>query len=68
MEDQRPPESNDPLIIGKEYDLWRDGQYIGQANFWDDQNIGECFIAKTLSPEGEVQNLVFIADKWKLSK
>jgi hypothetical protein len=34
----------DFLIYGKEYDLFRDGQYVGSAVWTDDDNIGEIFI------------------------
>ena len=34
---------NHLLIYGKEYDLWREGKYIGSAFYVDDENIGDCF-------------------------
>jgi hypothetical protein len=50
----------DFLIYGKEYDLFRDGQYIGSAVWTDDNNIGDSFIQ--VQPNGE--KLVFVADEW----
>ncbi len=50
----------DFLIYGKEYDLFRDGQYIGSAVWTDDNNIGDSFIQ--VQPNGD--NLVFVADEW----
>ncbi len=51
---------NDLLIYGKEYKLYRDGEFIGVATFTDDENIGESFI-KVLE---NGTNHVFIADEW----
>ena len=53
--------SNDLLIYGCNYKLWRDEKYLGIATWVDDENIGEAFIQKN----GD-ENLVFIADQWKL--
>jgi hypothetical protein len=50
----------DFLIYGKEYDLFRDGKYIGSAVWTDDDNIGEEFIQ--VQPNGD--KLVFVADEW----
>jgi hypothetical protein len=50
----------DFLIYGKEYNLFRDGEYIGSAVWTDDENVGDKFI-KVL-PNG--YNLVFEADEW----
>ena len=50
----------DFLIYGKEYDLFRDGKYIGSAVWTDDDNIGDAFIKK--QPNGD--NLVFTSDEW----
>jgi hypothetical protein len=52
---------NHLLIYGKEYDLWREGKYIGSAFYVDDENIGDCFQKENYY--GEIE--VFIADEWK---
>jgi hypothetical protein len=52
----------DFLIYGKEYHLWRDGEYLGTAIWTDDENIGDAFIK--VQPNG--RNLVFVADEWEL--
>lgn len=56
----------DFLIYGKEYHLWRDGQYLGFAKYVDDENIGEAFIKEGVTDEGFICNQVFCADEWKL--
>lgn len=51
----------DLRIYGKEYHLWRDGEYLGTAVWVDDPNIGESFIKKD---EDDIIT-VFIADEWE---
>jgi len=53
---------NDLLIYGKEYDLWREGKYIGSAIWTDDENIGDSFLKE--NDKGGFD--VYIADEWKL--
>lgn len=57
--------NNPELIPGREYDLWRDGEYIGIATFVKDNNMSG-FVQKVEDPEYGVINEVFIADKWEL--
>lgn len=54
----------DLLIYGKEYDLFRDGKYIGVAVWTDDENIGDSFIQ--VQPNGD--RLVFEANEWIFKK
>lgn len=58
----------EPLIFGVEYNLWRDGDYIGRAVWTDDKNIGPSFIGKSDDELGNSINEVYIADKWELTK
>lgn len=51
----------DLRIYGKEYHLWRDGEYLGTAVWVDDPNIGEAFLKEM--PNGSL--LVFQADEWE---
>jgi hypothetical protein len=51
----------DLRIYGKEYHLWREGDYLGTAVWVDDPNIGESFIKQD---EDDVIT-VFIADEWE---
>lgn len=52
----------DLLIYGKEYHLWRNGEYLGTATWTDDENIGESFIKQ--DKNGIMT--VFFADEWEL--
>lgn len=54
----------DLLIYGKEYDLWRDGDYIGTATYTDDPNIGDCFLKTIINDKGEKEFEVHISDQW----
>jgi len=58
------------LIYGKEYDIWRDGKYIGKATWTDDENIGDAFIQKVISDRhpGEIVNLVYMGDEWDFAE
>jgi len=58
--------ANPELIPGHEYNLWRDGEYIGHATWTIDKNIGPAFISKSDDEFGNSINEVFIADKWEL--
>ena len=58
----------EPLIFGVEYNLWREGEYIGHAVWTDDKNIGPSFISKSDDEEGNKINEVYISDKWELTK
>ena len=51
----------DLLIYGKEYHIWRNGEYLGIAKWEDDPNIGEAFINKN---ENGIMT-VFFADEWE---
>jgi len=60
--------NTEPLIFGVEYNLWREGEYIGRSIWTDDKNIGPSFIGKSDDDEGNIVNEVYIADKWELTK
>lgn len=34
---------DDPLIFGREYHIYREGEYLGIATYQDDKNIGYDF-------------------------
>lgn len=53
------------LIYGREYKLWRDGEYIGTAIFTEDNNVGDSFQRKEMGEHGPVIH-VHIPDKWEL--
>lgn len=48
--------------IGKKYKVWREGLYLGVAEFCDDPNIGKSFLI--LQENNDL--LVCIPDKWEL--
>ena len=51
----------DFLIYGKEYELFRNGEYVGVGVWTDDDNVGEVFIQ--VQPDGA--KLVFgEIDEW----
>ncbi|WP_284464865.1 hypothetical protein [Chryseobacterium sp.] len=55
------------LIYGKEYKLWRDGQYIGTAFWTKDENVGDSFQMKKYDPKTDRNvNKVYVADSWEL--
>lgn len=55
------------LIYGSIYKLWRDGHYIGEAIWTQDENVGDSFQVRYPSDkEGYTRCDVFVADKWEL--
>lgn len=56
----------DLLIYGREYNLWRDGIFLGTATWTDDKNIGDSFIQQTIHEKFGLTNTVFQADEWEL--
>lgn len=57
---------NDILILGREYDCWLNGVYIGHATYEDDENIGPSFITMSISRDGELVHEVLMPDVFKL--
>jgi hypothetical protein len=53
-------------IIGREYNLWLEGKYIGTGTFVDDKNIGESFVKMIVTPEHGIVHHVLQADYWEL--
>jgi hypothetical protein len=51
---------NDLLIYGKEYRLYRNGEFIGTAVYTNDPNIGDSFLNEKSNGTFEV----YIADEW----
>lgn len=60
------PKPDESLIPGKTYDLWRNGEYLGTATWTEDENIGNSFQSQEVSEDGELINLVYTADTWKI--
>lgn len=57
----------DILIYGKEYKLWKDGKYIGNAIWTEDRNVGDSFQVKRFNEERNIYiNAVYVADSWEL--
>lgn len=55
------------LIYGREYKLWRDGEYLGVATWTQDDNVGDSFQGKRFDPNrGKDVNRVYVADSWEL--
>lgn len=52
--------SNKPEF-GKEYHLWREGEYLGTTTWTDDPNIGPNFLKK--DEKGVFD--VYKADRWE---
>jgi hypothetical protein len=66
IEFPEPPKENDILINGKQYDLWREGKYIGIATYTeDDPALGDVFL-RPVERDGKVIHQVFMADSWRL--
>jgi hypothetical protein len=51
------------LELGETYLLFRDGEFIGEAVWTNDKNIGHNFIAEEVRGREKV-NVVYIADSW----
>lgn len=58
-------ENNDKPEYGKTYLLWRDGEFIGEATWTKDNNVGDSFIADE-DIDGKMHKVVYIADSWVL--
>jgi hypothetical protein len=54
---------NKNLEFGKTYLLFREGQFIGEAVWTNDKNIGHSFICQE-EQNGQIVNVVYIADEW----
>lgn len=61
MEKQDNPE------YGKTYLLWRDGEFIGEATWTKDKNVGDAFIAQE-EMYGQLMTVVYFADSWTEKK
>ncbi len=55
------------LIFNREYELWRDGKYLGKATWTKDSNVGDSFQKQVVDDKGRIINQVFVADSWMLS-
>lgn len=56
----------DQLIYGRQYKLWRDGEYIGDAAWTEDENVGDSFIKLIVDKQFGIISQVYIADEWEL--
>lgn len=55
------------LIYGKEYHLWKKGQYLGTAFWTQDENVGDSFQSTKFDKERKMSiQEVYVADKWML--
>jgi len=55
----------DKLIYGEEYDLWRDGIFIGTARFTYDPNMGgDCFLKEIMDDTGQFTRTTYAPDQW----
>ena len=54
------------LIYGSIYKLWREGKYLGEATWKQDNNVGDSFQTQKINDTGELVNAVYVADKWEL--
>lgn len=63
------PEKNQQhiLIFNREYDLWRDGKYLGKATWVEDSNVGNSFQKQVVDDKGRIITQVFVVDTWVLS-
>lgn len=59
----RLDEEHDLLIYGQEYDVWRDGKYLGVAMYLEDIIHGDGFFS-----DKDCVREVMVADCWKLRK
>jgi len=51
------------LKLGETYLLFRDGEFIGEAVWTNDKNIGHNFIGEEVH-NGQEVNVVYVADSW----
>lgn len=61
----QPDLRQSPLEYGAKYKLYRDGEYLGEGTFTDDQIHGDVFL-HTYEENGEQYADVFCADEWVL--
>lgn len=57
----------DLLIEGKDYHLFRDGEYLGIAKYMDDPYVGESFLKEIKTTQGEDGYGVYMADEWQFA-
>jgi hypothetical protein len=57
----------DFLIYGKEYKIYRDGNFLGKATYTDDSIHGDVFIMKIIQ-DGKECLAVPCVDHWILSE
>lgn len=60
------PEQQAILIYGSKYKLWRNGDFIGIAEWRKDNIIGDSFQTDAINEEGNLTTDVYIADYWEL--
>jgi len=48
--------------FGKYYRCYREGKFVGVAQFIDDENIGPAFIKQSVDDEGRLNNNVYIPE------
>lgn len=53
------------LIYGSTYKLWRDNEFIGEAVWTKDDNVGDSF-QNVKYIDGQQIREVFVADFWEL--
>lgn len=56
------PDQQCILIYNRYYHLWREGKYLGIAQWRQDENVGDSF--QTDDENGLTH--VYVADKWEL--
>jgi hypothetical protein len=66
MTDPKPPQFNSPLVLNREYHLFRRGRYLGTGTYKDDPRIGLKFIREEKRPRGGIIKHVYSADKWTI--
>ena len=54
------------LIYGAKYKLWRNGEYLGVAEWCEDENVGDSFQNNANDPKYPDMRNVYTADKWEL--
>jgi hypothetical protein len=59
---------NDLLIYGKDYHLWRNGEYLGTATYTDDEKLGNSFLRAVITKSGKFCHEVYVADRWERVK
>lgn len=67
LQSLNPSKDEQPILFyGRNYKLWREGNYLGIATWTQDENIGDSFQVGIVNDKGIIIQQVYVADRWEL--